>query len=66
MREKEIAAFRQNAEDCLSRSKVASDPATKAEWLYLTTQWHWLATLASGLVGISPEATVTLIKATRD
>jgi hypothetical protein len=65
MLEKEIAAFRQNAEDCLSRSKVVSDPATKAEWLDLTTQWHWLATLASGLVGNSPEATVTLIKATR-
>jgi hypothetical protein len=55
----EIAAFRKNAEACQARSHHAADRATKAEWLDLTTQWHWLATQAAQLRGATPEEIVT-------
>jgi hypothetical protein len=50
---KEIAVFRKNADECQYRSHCASDRATKAEWLDLTTQWHWLATQAERQNGTS-------------
>ena len=59
MLDNEIAAFRKNAEDCQNRSHQAADRATKAEWLDLTTQWHWLATQAAELNGIPPVEIVT-------
>jgi hypothetical protein len=52
-RAKEIAVFRKNADDCQYRSHCASGRATKAEWLDLTTQWHWLATQAERQNGTS-------------
>jgi hypothetical protein len=43
----EMPAFRKNADDCHFRSQHAADRATKAEWLDLATQWHWLANQAA-------------------
>jgi hypothetical protein len=54
MFENETAAFRKNGDDCHARSLQAADRATKAEWLDLSTQWHWLATQAAIQNGISP------------
>jgi hypothetical protein len=59
MLDNEIAAFRKNAEDCQTRSNHAADRATKAEWLDLTTQWHWLAAQTAKLNGMPPEEIVT-------
>ena len=55
----EIAAFRKNADSCQARSHHAADRATKAVWLDLTTQWHWLATQAAQLHDATPEEIVT-------
>ena len=38
-----IAALRRKGDECLRRSEAASDRPTKAEWLDLSIQWHWLA-----------------------
>ena len=58
MLEYEIAAFRKNAEVCHDRAHYAADKATKAEWLDLTTQWHWLANQAAELSGALAEETL--------
>jgi hypothetical protein len=50
----EIAVFRRNADNCQYHSRHAADRAIKAEWLHLTTQWHWLATQAEKLNGVPP------------
>ncbi len=38
-----IAALRRKGDECLRRSETASDRLTKAEWIDLSIQWHWLA-----------------------
>jgi hypothetical protein len=38
-----IAALRKQGDECLSRAELASDRSLKAEWLELSTHWHWLA-----------------------
>jgi hypothetical protein len=38
-----IAALRRKGDEYLRRSESVSDRATKAEWLDLSMQWHWLA-----------------------
>jgi hypothetical protein len=38
-----IAALRRKGDECLRRSEAASDRLTRAEWVDLSIQWHWLA-----------------------
>jgi hypothetical protein len=38
-----IAALRKQGDECLRRADLVSDRSTKAEWLDLSTHWHWLA-----------------------
>lgn len=38
-----ITALRNQGDECLRRAELASDRSTKAEWLDLSTHWHWLA-----------------------
>jgi hypothetical protein len=38
-----ITALRKHGDECLQRAGLASDRAVKAEWLELSTHWHWLA-----------------------
>lgn len=38
-----IAALRNQGDECQRRAELASDRSTKAEWLDLSTHWHWLA-----------------------
>jgi hypothetical protein len=38
-----IAALRKQADECQGRAELAPDRSTKAEWLDLSTHWHWLA-----------------------
>jgi hypothetical protein len=37
------AAPRRKGDECLRRSEWASDRQTRAEWVDLSIQWHWLA-----------------------
>jgi hypothetical protein len=38
-----IAVLRQQGDECQRRAELAPDRITKAEWLDLSTHWHWLA-----------------------
>ena len=38
-----IAALRRHGDECQRRAELAPDRSTKAEWLDLSTHWHWLA-----------------------
>jgi hypothetical protein len=55
MFESEIATFRKNADHCQRRYDCAANRVTKAEWLDLTTQWHWIATQAERKNGTSEQ-----------
>jgi hypothetical protein len=38
-----IANLRKQGDECLRRAELASHQNIKAEWLDLSTRWHWLA-----------------------
>jgi hypothetical protein len=38
-----IAALRERGDECLRRAELAPGRSVKAEWLELSTHWHWLA-----------------------
>ncbi len=38
-----VAALRKQGDECQRRAALAPDRGTKAEWLELSTHWHWLA-----------------------
>ena len=38
-----ITALRMQGDECQKRAQSAPDRTTKAEWVELSTRWHWLA-----------------------